>query len=365
VKDLYRSVIDAIEIAVFVKEESGRFTLEVCPQWLGRLWPEAEAGSSLDVADRFPFLEPFLVEAKEICTGEDSDPVRSGWWMETLDTGREIPLEAAAVRSGDRCVLLIRIPLEEYEEKRRLLQKAREHSLEHGQLRKEIQKKEILLHTIVHDLGGPLTAIRGALRTLFEGDLDAGKREMVEICLRQNRRQEAMIRSILDTFSSEYASRETTTLTPDAAPSARETAVALKRAYLPTFSHAGLSLEIRVEADEGDPLETRIDSTSLLRMLSNLLENALRHSPRNGRVTLAVKRDGDSIHFGVEDEGPGVDEAESAILFEKFGQGEAASGKAGLGLYFCRITTEKWGGTIGQTNLPGKGSRFWFLLPAY
>jgi signal transduction histidine kinase len=52
-------------------------------------------------------------------------------------------------------------------------------------------------------------------------------------------------------------------------------------------------------------------------------------------------------------------------LFEKFTQSGKGKGKVGLGLYFCRITTERWGGDIGHNNIAGAGSRFWFRLPAY
>jgi len=228
---------------------------------------------------------------------------------------------------------------------------------------KEIQKKEILLHTIVHDLGGPLTAIRGALQAMPRDRIEAETRDLVELCLRQSRRQEAMIRSILETFAAEYSSLRTTTVAPGDAPSGRKTAAALLDAFLPAFSEAGLKLEMRFDAEEQDSLEVRIDATSLVRMLSNLLENALRHSPRGGRVTLTVGRGKDHILFAVEDEGPGV--AEPERLFDRFGQGGEKAGKAGLGLYFCRITAEKWGGAIGHDNLPGRGSRFWFLLPGY
>nr|MDJ0773505.1 ATP-binding protein [Mastigocoleus sp. MO_167.B18] len=50
-------------------------------------------------------------------------------------------------------------------------------------------------------------------------------------------------------------------------------------------------------------------------------------------------------------------------LFKKFYQGKDKSGKSGLGLYFCRITIERWGGKIGYSPRPQGGSCFWFRLP--
>jgi signal transduction histidine kinase len=100
-------------------------------------------------------------------------------------------------------------------------------------------------------------------------------------------------------------------------------------------------------------------------MLLNLVDNALRHSRRGQRITLGVRRDGGMVLFAVDDQGPGVPEEDASGLFEKFGQGSGRKGAAGLGLYFCRITAERWGGTVGHENRAEGGSRFWFRLPAY
>jgi len=69
--------------------------------------------------------------------------------------------------------------------------------------------------------------------------------------------------------------------------------------------------------------------------------------------------------FSVEDQGPGVDASQREHQFERFAKGGSNTGKVGLGLFFCRITAERWGGEIGQNNLDQGGSRFWFRLPAW
>ena len=67
----------------------------------------------------------------------------------------------------------------------------------------------------------------------------------------------------------------------------------------------------------------------------------------------------------VDDEGPGLpQDATAERLFALFAKGkDERSGKAGLGLYFCKITVERWGGAIGCENRPSLGARFWFRLP--
>jgi signal transduction histidine kinase len=93
------------------------------------------------------------------------------------------------------------------------------------------------------------------------------------------------------------------------------------------------------------------------------VENALRHSPRGSTVTIGVQEERGGVLTTVDDEGPGVPEELAANLFQKFEQGHYNPGKSGLGLHFCRITIERWGGTIGYSPRAGQGARFWFRLP--
>ncbi len=75
-----------------------------------------------------------------------------------------------------------------------------------------------------------------------------------------------------------------------------------------------------------------------------------------------LQTDGDYILFTIDNQGSDVPPEIVNILFQKFSQGKNKSGRAGLGLYFCRITIERWGGKIGYLPNPKGGSRFWFRL---
>ena len=103
------------------------------------------------------------------------------------------------------------------------------------------------------------------------------------------------------------------------------------------------------------------EPSRLERVLENLVENALRHSPSGGQVSVAVLALGDDVEVRVTDEGPGVPPKVVASLFDKFAQGEHR-GRTGLGLYFCALTVHRWGGEIGYRPLP-HGACFWFRLP--
>ena len=105
------------------------------------------------------------------------------------------------------------------------------------------------------------------------------------------------------------------------------------------------------------------DPSRLERVIFNLLENAIRHSPVRAAVRVGIIANAAGVLVTVDDEGPGVPPDLVGTVFEKFSQARANTGKVGLGLYFCRITIESWGGTIGYTPRATGGAQFWFRLP--
>lgn len=108
------------------------------------------------------------------------------------------------------------------------------------------------------------------------------------------------------------------------------------------------------------------DPELVRRVLQNLTDNALRHSAKNGRVTLEAKRDGESVAFAVSDEGPGVPDEMKNAIFDKYiqirGLNANRSGQ-GLGLTFCRSAVEAHGGRIWIEDNQPVGTRFCFTIP--
>jgi signal transduction histidine kinase/ActR/RegA family two-component response regulator len=132
-----------------------------------------------------------------------------------------------------------------------------------------------------------------------------------------------------------------------------------------------LKLDLRVECD-GDPGDFRVlaDEGRIEQVVINLLSNALKMTPE-GTVTLrahARPTDGGAtlLDFEIEDQGPGVPEAQRGRIFEPFEQlddGRAAGG-AGLGLAICRSSVDAMGGTLGVREAEGGGAVFWFRITA-
>jgi len=339
------------------------------PEWFLRAFgAEAAAGGRFVPADASPFLENFLAEAERVWAGDGTDRAESGAWIERGADGVELALEAEALVLQGRRILFVVNQQQRFDETSRMLQIARVDKLAHERLLREIQTKEILLHCIVHDLSQPLTAVRGCLSLLTMGLPPDKFKEVVEIADRQTHRQEEMIRDVLKAFSSEMAELQAAAAgsghTVDLAQGAREVVSEYSAAF--ASQGAALALHPRLEAQPGAGGEWRAagEPERLRRMFTNYLENALRYSPAGTVVTVGVEEDGAFLRAFVDDQGPGLPEGVTAAnLFRLFGKGKGSTGKAGLGLYFCKITAERWGGSVGCRNRAEGGTRFWFSLP--
>jgi signal transduction histidine kinase len=109
------------------------------------------------------------------------------------------------------------------------------------------------------------------------------------------------------------------------------------------------------------------DFLSTLRILGNLIENALRVTPPGGRVEVSPRRDGAMVVIEVADRGPGVPEAERGRLFEPFYRPRGSPpdlGRAGLGLAIAQALAQAQGGGVGYRERAGGGSVFQVALPA-
>ena len=316
--------------------------------------------------DRFPFLENFMLEAAEIWASPSEACADSGIWIERSSSRQDLALEAKALWAAGKPILAIHNPQECYERQVRLQQEGHEAMLNYERLLKEIQKKEILLHCIVHDLVQPLTVMRLTFSLLSADEsLPASLKRTVETAEIQSRKQEEMIRDILNAFSAELAARKTLEEDPTKAPDLARCEEKALRTFRDNFIEQRVHLELASGIDLAKVWRVRGDEPHLLRIFGNLLENALRLSPPESTVKLGVVEEGNSLCAFVDDEGPGLPQGEEADrLFALFAKGkEHRGGKAGLGLYYCKMTVERWGGVIGCASRPSGGARFWFRLP--
>lgn len=125
-----------------------------------------------------------------------------------------------------------------------------------------------------------------------------------------------------------------------------------------------ITLENRVGSDLPTP---RADRELVSRVIANLLNNAVKHTPGGGRVTVEARQEQDSVILMVSDNGEGIPEDLQPRIFEKFVAGESDASRrmlydSGLGLTFCRLAIECQGGRIWLTSKPGEGTTVFVSL---
>ena len=360
------TLLAQLDIAVFRHESNSTFSLVGSPPlWLKQVCPTMPAdGSSWNPGNDLLYLAHFLEEAQSLWDGDEPGQRTSDIWTEEDTAGTEWLLEATALKVGDEEMLLIKFPSNDFQTLRSVYQEARDQSLKQFNLLKEIDKREVLLHCTVHDLSAPLAGIRASLWLMHEDKMvqPVGE-EFLEIGLEQVDKMQNLINDTLTTFSTRskplLQSAADLEDPPDVAESIRDVTDALTA----MASLKGVSFRISSEGPEDAAWKVVGDHARLERILFNLLENALRHTKENSIIVTRLRDEGASIRVSIKDQGEGIPDALVDSIFEKYSQGGEKSGKAGLGLYFCRITVESWGGEIGCIPNMRDGACFWFTLP--
>lgn len=106
------------------------------------------------------------------------------------------------------------------------------------------------------------------------------------------------------------------------------------------------------------------DRRRLEQILTNLLSNAYRYTPKGGQIKISVAESENSLQVSIEDTGPGIPSHEHNLIFERFYRSQnTAKPGTGLGLSIARSLVELHGGKIWVESMPGKGAKFFFTLP--
>lgn len=223
------------------------------------------------------------------------------------------------------------------------------------------QLKDQLLSTVSHELRTPLAAIKGFTTTLLREDVrwdEATQRDFLKIIEEETDRLGELIDNLLD-----MSKIDAGVLRVDKEPTQLRNVVreAIDRARRRSEAHwFVMDLPAELPRVWADPRRIR-------QVLNNLLENAIKYSPRGGQITVTAEVEGDHVTVGVADSGQGIPPEFLDRIFQRFFQVDAAStrktGGSGLGLSISKGIVEAHGGTIRAESDPGKGSVFRFTLP--
>jgi PAS domain S-box-containing protein len=220
--------------------------------------------------------------------------------------------------------------------------------------------KSEFVATVSHDLRSPLTLMRG-YATMLEmvGELNDKQADYVRKIVTGVESMTRLVGNLLDLGRIEAGVDLQLEMVPvqdlvERVTGALQLQATQKRVQLVTEIQLGVSL---IEADQA----------LLQQALHNLVENAIKYTDPNGRVTVRVSPGADSLIFAVEDTGIGIAPVDIPRLFEKFFRGAQQGGKklggSGLGLAIVKSIVERHGGKVWVESLLGKGSTFYFSLP--
>ncbi|AOW15705.1 histidine kinase [Hydrogenophaga crassostreae] len=245
-------------------------------------------------------------------------------------------------------------------------------SLEHAtsELREVNQQLQSLDHmkddfmsSVTHELRTPLTSIR-ALSELMRDDVDMAseqRQQFLEIIVGETERLTRLVNQVLDLAKIEAGQAEWDEATVDIRAVAQQAAESLRV----NFQEAGVTLAL--DLPDGVP-SVWADEDRLMQVVLNLLSNALKYAPRGrGRVDMRLTDTTEGVSLEVQDNGPGIEANQQAVVFEKFHQvaGDAhyRPGGTGLGLPISRQIVEHFGGRMALRSAPGEGACFGFTIP--
>lgn len=216
-----------------------------------------------------------------------------------------------------------------------------------------------LLADLAHEMRTPLATLEAHLDGLEDGVVDAGPGTWQVL-----RDQTGRLRRLTDDVRELTAAEEhalSLHLEPD---DLVRIARAACQAAGPRYQAKG----VRLEEDLRGRAPVHVDAVRIQQVLANLLDNALRHTPQGGSVTVLVRRDGDSCLVRVTDSGAGLPAGELEAVFDRFHRVDPArsrdGGGSGLGLTIARaIVVDHGGSVVAASEGPGTGAAFTVRLP--
>ena len=220
-----------------------------------------------------------------------------------------------------------------------------------------------LLTNVSHDLRTPLTTLLAHLETLQmkQSELTLEERsEYLAIATRQSRRIGLLVEQLLEAAKLE-AGQVAVNVEPFPIGELLQDVV---QKFALAASDRGVALEVDAMAA---PTIVNGDIALLERVLDNLIDNALRHTPAGGCVTVQSEPRGGRVRIAVTDTGPGLTAEETKRVFDRFYRGDPGrstrSGQSGLGLAIVKSILELHGSEVAVASQPGHGASFYFDLP--
>ena len=305
-------------------------------------------GSGLDIATQLGYSPPALLAALDQLWQNQHPQERQDIYQLVRPAPRFVERSGIAVRDTFGKTAGWMIVLRDVTEERELQ-----------------QMRNDLTSMIIHDLRSPLSAIYSGLLLLREihpaSRTDPTLQDTFTIAERSCLKLIDLVNSLLDIGKLEAGRMELAQQPTDLS----ELVEGVLDRLAPLAQEQGIKFERRIR----EPWSVFVDEEKIGRVLTNLVDNAIKFTPPDGRVTVMAELapgEVDRVRCGVHDTGAGIPAEYHERIFERFTQGPRKSSRrrgTGLGLTFCKLMVEVHGGRIWVESEEGQGSTFYFTLP--
>ncbi len=257
-------------------------------------------------------------------------------------------------------LILAIITYQRYRIKNRLSKKLQESEIH---LKKINATKDKFFSILAHDLKSPMLAFRSISSSLSE-NIELLEKNQIAYYARELNQASGKLVDLLNNLL-QWALTQTKRL--DYSP--REIDFKeIAREAMALFSASRTEKNIAIECPGLEPLKAIADRDMIFTVIRNLLSNAMKFSPPGSTIQVSCKKQGEDILFSITDEGPGLSPGDQEKLFrvdvKNKDIGTPDNKGTGLGLILCKEFIGQHGGQIGVESEEGKGSTFWFRLPA-
>jgi signal transduction histidine kinase/DNA-binding response OmpR family regulator len=233
-------------------------------------------------------------------------------------------------------------------------------------LEKEVDlMKSEFISTVSHEFRIPLTSIKGYIDLILEGDagdINETQQEFLAIVKKNSDRLINLINDFLDISRIESGRIQFKMVSLNIGEVIEEVITSFRE----LMERKGMILNLSIL--EGLS-QVRADRDRIIQVLNNLVSNAIKYTDAGGKITIAVRQDGNHLVISVSDTGAGISPEDQRNLFDKFYRVDSTLtqeiGGSGLGLSICKTIVEKHDGDIWVNSEVGKGSTFSFSLPVF
>jgi signal transduction histidine kinase len=227
-------------------------------------------------------------------------------------------------------------------------------------LDESFRQQQVFLHNAAHELKTAVTIVKSSLQLLASRPRTPIEyKEGLEACLADSDRMADLVQRMLL-----LARLEQNAAPAEAACDLSDIVQEVATQLATTAEARGVAVKLKTPGEAWAPLECDAAST----LVSNLLLNALQHSPAGSEVRVTIQKDAAHLLLQVVDQGEGVRPEDQPHVFERFYRGDSSrartTGGTGLGLAICKAIAESCGGTISLAGNSGEGTRFTVKLPA-